>query len=86
MKISIVTSTNTHEIRLYEFIAPAGWIITSFFQIVEKPNTGIGCVDTYHEALEAIGDPADDNQTNIQASSASNWVANFKYVPYFALP
>ena len=81
MKISIVSSTDTHEIRLFEFIAPAGWTITSFFQIVEKPDTGIGCVDTYHEALEATGYPATDEQANIHATSASNWATDFKYVP-----
>lgn len=65
LNISVVGSTDTHEIRLFEFIAPAGWTITSFFQVIEKPDTGICCVDTYHEALEAIGCSTNDKQANI---------------------
>lgn len=68
MNISIVSSTTTHEIRFFEFITPTGWIITSFFQVVEKPDTGIGCVDTYHEALELIGYPIGNDKSYIHAA------------------
>lgn len=68
MNISIVSSTATHEIRFFEFIAPAGWTITSFFQVIEKPDSGIGCVDTYHEALKLIGYPVCNEKACIQAA------------------
>ncbi len=68
MRISIVGSTSTHEIRFFEFRAPSGWTITSFFQIVEKPDTGIGCVDTFHEALELINYPSSKAKAYIEAT------------------
>lgn len=68
MNISIVSSSATHEIRFFEFIAPAGWTITSFFQVVEKPDTGIGCVDSFDEALELVGYPTGNEKAYIHAA------------------
>jgi hypothetical protein len=68
LKISIITSNATHEIRFFEFIAPAGWTITSFFQVVEKPDIGIGCVDSFNEALELVGYTAGDQKAYIHAA------------------
>lgn len=68
LNISIITSTDTHEIRFFEFIAPSGLAITSFFRVVEKPNIGIGCVDTYQEALCLIGYPSDKDKADIYSA------------------
>lgn len=66
MKISNVASTNTHDIRFFEFLTPDGFTITSFFQVVSKPNISLGCVDTYQEALDMIGYSSDRQQKYIK--------------------
>lgn len=81
MNISIVSSTDTHEIRFLEFIAPTGWTITSFFQIVEKPDTGIGCADTYQEALCLLGYPSGNDEAYIYAAYLQTiGVGDFDYL------
>lgn len=57
MNISTVANTEKHEIRLFEFIAPAGWTITSFFQVVAKPDFSLGCFDTLEAAMNQIENP-----------------------------
>jgi hypothetical protein len=36
--------------------------------VVEKPDTGIGCVDTYHEAFELIDYLSCDDKAYIHAA------------------
>jgi hypothetical protein len=58
MKITCIASTFTHEIRHFQFFRPDdGRLITSFFQVVQKPDTGIGCFDECEEAIELINNP-----------------------------
>lgn len=57
MKITVVAATPSHEIRFHEFVAVNGRTITSFFQIVEKPDIGIGCFDKYEDAYELMSNP-----------------------------
>lgn len=57
MRISTVADTNNYEIRFYEFIAPAGWTITSFFQVIAKPDYSLGCFDTLDAAMSQFEPP-----------------------------
>lgn len=66
MKISNVASTDTHDIQFFEFLTPDGVTITSFFQVVAKPNISLGCVDTYQEALDMIGYSSDRQQKYVE--------------------
>lgn len=57
MKITCVATTSTHEIRFFEFTRPDGRTITSFFQVVTKPDLGIGCFDFYEDAIKLFNNP-----------------------------
>lgn len=58
MKITCIASNFTHEIRYFEFIRPDdGRLITAFFQVVQKPDIGIGCFDDCEEAIDLINNP-----------------------------
>lgn len=66
MKITCVADNLTHEIRHFEFIRPNGILITSFFQVVRKPDIGVGCFDVYEDAVDLINRrPALDDSKNI---------------------
>ena len=52
-----MASTFTHEIRYFEFIRPDGRLITAFYQVVQKPDIGIGCFEDYEKAAELINNP-----------------------------
>ncbi len=57
MRITTIANNKKYEVRLIEFIAPAGWTITSFYQLI-KSNAGcIGCFDSCAEALLGLQNP-----------------------------
>lgn len=45
MRITTFASKNNYEVRLYEFISPSGWTITSFYQLMKRPDISLGCFD-----------------------------------------
>jgi len=53
MRVSIVDSPDTHQIRLFEFVDVNGRLITSFFQAVITPDRSIGVFDTIYDARDA---------------------------------
>jgi hypothetical protein len=57
MKISSVANTEKHEVRFFEFISPAGLTVTSFFQVVAKPDFSLGCFDTLEAAMSQLENP-----------------------------
>lgn len=72
MRISTIADTNNYEIRFYEFIAPAGWTITSFFQVVAKPDFILGCFDTLDAAMSQL-----ENSTSIEINRIEKPVSFF---------
>lgn len=68
MKISIVAETECHEIRFFEFLTPYGRTVTSFFQVVEKPNIGIGCYAEYSDALDIMCNPPAKEKSYIETT------------------
>lgn len=57
MLTTILTKNEKYEVRLIEFIAPAGWTITSFYQLIKVPGVCLGCTDSYDEALLYLQNP-----------------------------
>ncbi|WP_331352594.1 hypothetical protein [Cellvibrio sp. UBA7671] len=42
------------KINFYMFIDAKGLLITSFFQVIAKPDISLGCFDTFDEASELL--------------------------------
>lgn len=51
MRTTTIANNGKYEVRLFEFITPTGWTITSFSQLIKIPDIVLGCFDTYDEAL-----------------------------------
>lgn len=51
MKTTIIDKNEKYTLRLIEFIAPAGWTITSFYQLIKAPSICLACTNSYDEAL-----------------------------------
>jgi len=51
MRVTSIANDDKYEVRLIEFIAPACWTITHFYQLIKSPNICLGCTNSYHEAL-----------------------------------
>jgi len=54
MHIHEIENTATHTIKFIEFIDTKGRPITSFFQVIKKPNISLGVYDTLDQAEYAI--------------------------------
>lgn len=57
MQTTIIDKSEKYELRLVEFIAPAGWTITSFYQLIKAPDICVGCTNSYNEALLLLKNP-----------------------------
>lgn len=54
MEERIIEQVDAHEIRIVEFIAPNGRVITSFFKVIRHPNKNLGAYDTLFEARDVV--------------------------------
>lgn len=57
MQTTTIDKNEKYELRLIEFIAPAGWTITSFYQLIRVPDICLGCTNSYDEALLLLKNP-----------------------------
>ncbi|MEN0036770.1 MAG: hypothetical protein AAGC78_06865 [Cellvibrio sp.] len=51
MRVTTVFTKGKYEIRLFEFISPAGRIITYFFQLHRAPGVSLGSFNTIEEPM-----------------------------------
>ncbi|MEN0036751.1 MAG: hypothetical protein AAGC78_06770 [Cellvibrio sp.] len=57
MRTTVIANNKNYEVRHIEFIAPAGWTVSSFYQVVKSSSICIGCSDSGHEALLWLQNP-----------------------------
>lgn len=57
MRITVIATYKGYEVRFFEFIAPSGRTVTSFFQIIKSPNIPLGCFDLLEDAMLRLEDP-----------------------------
>lgn len=57
MRITVVAKNKGYELRFIEFIAPAGWTISSFYQLFKDSSICIGCFDSHDEAVLRLQNP-----------------------------
>lgn len=57
MRITTIATKEKYEIRLFEFISPAGQMITSFYQLMRIPKVSLGCFDTLEEVMLKLQNP-----------------------------
>jgi hypothetical protein len=54
MKISVIHNSATHVIKFYSFVDNYGRQITSFYQVIKKPDTSLGAFNSLKRAQKVV--------------------------------
>jgi hypothetical protein len=73
MQITTIAGKDNYEVRLYEFISPAGRTITFFYQLTKFPDISLGCFDSLEDVLLKLKNP-ESIQSNLIEKPCENFL------------